>query len=272
MSTRSRSNRPVAIPATPTATRVRFATASSSGTLLGQHAPHVGGREAQLRDEQHGSQVARRVEPERLDAVVDAGGDREAAEQRGRGVVRMALDRRGEPEQVGGSSAARRAARCRRRARRPSPPRTTRGRAPAGSRCASRSASRRPPGSRRGPRAAPPRCPGCSGSSRSAVSSFAPSPSTVSSISPRLQPRTSTSTRLRQPEGEREAVVAGAEVRARRRNVDRDAAAVQLREPVRHHALVTHSPSQRYRHCPDRRLRLDHRRSPQRPIPPSRDP
>ena len=73
--------------------RPRLATASASGTVAGQRRAHLVGRQAQLGDEQDRPQVARRVEPDRLDALVGwRGRHDEAAEQRRRGVVRMALD------------------------------------------------------------------------------------------------------------------------------------------------------------------------------------
>ena len=63
-----------------------------------QGRPHLVGREAQLGDEQDGAQLARGVEAERLHGavgvVVEAGGDGEAAQERGGRVVRVTLDAR----------------------------------------------------------------------------------------------------------------------------------------------------------------------------------
>ena len=56
--------------------------------------------EADLGDEQHRPQVARRVEPDRLDPPVDRCRHHEAAQQRRRDVVRVALDLGGKVEQV----------------------------------------------------------------------------------------------------------------------------------------------------------------------------
>ena len=62
---------------------------------------HVVGRETDVRDEEDGPEVARRIEPERLDPALGRGADREPAEDRRRGVVGMTLDRRRQAEQVG---------------------------------------------------------------------------------------------------------------------------------------------------------------------------
>ena len=129
-----------------------------------QHGPHLGGREAQVRDEQDRPKIARRIEAERLDRAVDRGADDEPAVERGRRVVGMALDLVRQAQQVGARQrlAEERVAGDepgdRRRRRRSEPARERE------SRCASRSASRRPRASRRGPREARPRSPGRSGS------------------------------------------------------------------------------------------------------------
>ena len=93
--------------------------------------------------------------------------------------------------------------------------------------------------SRRGPRAGRPRCPGRSGSRGPRSARPRPRPRPSSSISPRLQPRTSTSTRFVSPSATAEAVVARAEVGARRRHLDGHPAAVELGQPVRHHPSAT---------------------------------
>ena len=161
---------------------------------LGQDVAHLAGREPQVRDEQDGPQVARRIEADRLDAVRGHGRHDEPAQQGGGGVVGVALDLRGQAQQIQRSRAGRRAARCPRAGRPPWPRPRTPGRARAARCCASRCASRRRPGV--APRAArmAASMPRTNRLSRSSVSSPWPSPSMVSSISPRLQPRTSTST------------------------------------------------------------------------------
>ena len=129
----SRSKRPVARPATPTATAPRLATASASGTVAGQRGAHLVGRQAQLRDEQDGPQVARRIEPDRLDAVGRRAPTRRtrraARPRRCPGGPRSRVARRSSSAVDSGSPSERVAGQ---RARRPSPPPTTRGRAPAG--------------------------------------------------------------------------------------------------------------------------------------------
>ncbi len=61
--------------------------------LCRKDAPHVGGGQAPLRDEQHRAQPIGCIEPDRFHALAKVGGDDEATQQRGRGVVGVALDR-----------------------------------------------------------------------------------------------------------------------------------------------------------------------------------
>ena len=97
----SRSVRPAARPATPTPTapEVRDGVGAAAPSC-GQRLAHRVGGQPQLGDEQDGAQVARRVEAERLDAVRRRGRHDEPTEQRGGGVVGVALDR-GRDAQLG---------------------------------------------------------------------------------------------------------------------------------------------------------------------------
>ena len=137
VSSRSRSYRPVASPATPSADRARgWRPRRRAGRCPAGRLAHLLGREPQLRDEQHRPEVARGIEADGLDALVDQAGHGEPAEQRGGGVVRVALDLGGEREEVRIPDRVRRAARSPRRGRRPSPRPMTRGHATAGCGCA----------------------------------------------------------------------------------------------------------------------------------------
>ena len=210
-----------------------------SGTFAGRTARIAVGREPQLRDEQHRPQVARCVEP-------DAPRRAPSIAARRRRTRRAARPRRcrdgprSRSRAAAGSAVVKRPAeraRCRRRARAtvaaaddPSP------RASGIALCIS---IRQPTPSGSSPRAAASAAsrPRTNRLSRSVGELVAPSPSTVSSISPRLQPRTSTSTRLVSAERHAEAVVPGAEIGRDAGTSTRDPAAVELGQPVVDHAV-----------------------------------
>ena len=164
---------------------------------------------------------------------------------------------RSRAEAAPGSSARRRRARSRPRSRRPSPPPTTRGRVTAGSGCASRCASRPSAAGRRGPPAAPLRArarTGCRGRSVSSSATLAVDGQLDRAVaaSPdfELDP-------VRQREGETEAVVPGAEVGGRRRDLDRDRACRRARRASRC-AAIRYQPSATAT-APTRRVRLEER-------------
>ena len=65
-----------------------------------QGGPHLVGREPEFRDEQDRAEIARRVETDRLDAIIAGGGHDESAQQCRCGVVRMALDLAGDTQHL----------------------------------------------------------------------------------------------------------------------------------------------------------------------------
>ena len=244
--------------------RVRLATASARGTFSGSTFRMSVGREAQLGDEEHGPQVARRVEPERLDppsiAALTTNPPSSAAAALS-GWPSIAVARRSRSGLVSGSPRSALPATSPATVAAADDPRP---RASGISLCIS---IRQPTPSGISPRTSRSAAsiPWTQRFSRSAGSSPSPSPSTVSSISPRLQPRTSTSTRFVRPERDREAVVAGAEVRARCRHLDDRPAARRARP-------ASSSPSEGHRNRADRRLGLEHRTGRRRPPRPSPGP
>ena len=229
------------------ATAPRLATASASGTLAGSAARIAPVDEAQVGDEEDGAQVARSVEPDRLDAVRRRRRDHEPAEQRRRGVVRVALDLGGEPEQLRRSTAARRPGHCRPAARRPWRPPTSRARGPAGSRCASRSASRALR------QLAASLAQGRLQAAHEAVLAVLGQLVAPLAVDRRARsrrgsrPGTSSSIRLSIARATPEAVVAGAEVGRRGRHLDGQRASVELGQPVRSHEQPPTSRARRRR-------------------------
>ena len=209
--------------------------------LLGQRAAHVVGPEAQLRDEEDRAQVARGVEPDGLLAVGRDGADREPAEQRGGGVVRVALDRRGEAQQLG---ARERLAEQR----------------VAGDDAGDRGRGRRAeaPVQRDlvvhdDPPADAGRQLAAGGLQRRLETSHEPVVAVLGELVPTLPldgqldlaaaPAADLELdRVGQRQRHPEAVVAGAEVGRRRRHLDRDLAAVELGEPVRDHRPTSPAP------------------------------
>ncbi len=100
---------------------------------VGQHAAHLRGLELPLRDPGDDQHVPRRIQPDRLDAIVERDARDQPAEQRRRDVVRMALDLRREPQDGRTGRSVDRRGPMPQRGPRLSPPRSSRARAPAGS-------------------------------------------------------------------------------------------------------------------------------------------
>ena len=203
-----------------------------------QDAPHLTGREAELRDEDDGADPARHVEADRLDLVAEDCRNDEPAKERRRGVVRMPFDPGGQPKEIGGRQ--RTAEEC-----------------IAGQKPANRSGSARPEPSRQRDPVLHPNAPPGIGREIAVVLP-------KRRLQPFDEPVPGADRQLRRPlafdlervgsaalttdldldavqdiEGHAEAVVARPEVRRRGRNVDHDPAPVQLRQPRTAHRGIS---------------------------------